>query len=89
MANHPRGYYKDTTCLKWTKDTNKGYYNTVQLYFVWPFAKIMTLICVYYYWKFGIGCWHMGAISCIWLVLFYQRIIATIIPNTICMPIMD
>jgi hypothetical protein len=47
------------------------------------------VVGVYAFWKYYIGCWHMGAISCVFLMWGYQHIIAMVIPNTVVLPVMD
>lgn len=85
----PRGFYTDKSYLKWSKDQETGYFNTPQMLYWWPLAKVAVLVVVFAFCKYVVGCWHLGVLVCIPLTMFYQHLVALLIPNTIVMPVMD
>jgi len=89
MTNRPRGFYKDTSYLKWSKDETIEYFGTPMLRYGWPLIKILVLVATYYWCKLYVGCWHLGVTLCVVMLLSYQYVIALIFPNTIVMPVMD
>ena len=89
LKNKPRGFYKDKSYLKWSKDEQTGYFNSFESLILWPVFKVSVLIAVYALWTHGIGCWTMGVISVVYMTMAYPSWVAKVVPNTIVMPIMD
>lgn len=88
MASKPRGFFKDLSAQKWSKDTSLGYYDSFQLKYVYPLIKLVMLVA-FYSWIRSWSCWHFATICSVTLVFSYQRIVAMIVPNTIAIPSMD
>ena len=85
----PRGFYTDKSFMKWSKDTQTGYYNSAAMLYYWPLAKFAGLVLVFVICNSLVGCWQFGALVCLALTMFYQHLVALVFPNTIVMPVMD
>jgi hypothetical protein len=71
MIRHPRGFYKDRSHEKWSKDISTGYYNTPMLFLVYPLFKLFILSCVFLFCSQVIGNWQLGMVAVLTLLLTY------------------
>ena len=84
----PRGFF--TEDLSWAKDKTFAYFQGTTLKIVWPTVKIIILIIIFLISNLVIGLSnYVSLFLCLLAVLFYQDVVAMLVPNTIKMGAMD
>jgi hypothetical protein len=88
-TNKPRGFFTDESHLKWTKaDPNESQTNTKNIV-IWPLIKTVILVVLFALTQKLFGKTWVSILTCIMVLMYYPRVVALIVPNTIPMPAMD
>ena len=86
----PRGFFRDTSYKKWSKDTTKKHYEGPWMMYYWPLMKFLLLAILNYIMVTLIGlALSYSILLCILCTMMYPYIVATLVPNTIVIPTMD
>ena len=84
----PRGFYAED--LSWAKDKSFAYFQGTTLKIFWPAVKIIALVLLFLVSRIILGLsTNLSIVVCLLIVIFYQDVVAMIVPNTIKMGPMD
>ena len=84
-----RGFYRDKSYKKWSRDHTTTYFEGTVDRVYWPIMKIIHLCVLYYVMWTHTASVLASVVFCVLVVVSYQHVVAFILPNTIVMPAMD